>query len=162
MASARLSILASGQAAKAGWPSRQTIYRKVRSGELSAEPDANGTAVIDTSELIRVFGEPASRDTAPETPQSDSGLQAQVSLLQLELTRAREDLAGERAHRDRLLGLLETAQRQLFLPPWRAWRTRQPREPERGVAVAASMLGYDMIRSARPGRAGRFRHAIAG
>ena len=120
---AKLTVV---QAAKAGWPSRQTIYRKVRSGELSAEPDANGTAVIDTSELIRVFGEPASRDTAPETPQSDSGLQAQVSLLQLELTRAREDLAGERAHRDRLLGLLETAQRQLTdddhqRPQQRSW-----------------------------------------
>ena len=51
---AKLTVV---QAAKAGWPSRQTIYRKVRSGELSAEPDANGTAVIDTSELIRVFGE---------------------------------------------------------------------------------------------------------
>lgn len=112
------------QASRSGWPSRQTIYRKVRSGELSAEIK-DGRTVIDTSELVRVFDEPVSRVPVRETAQSDSGLQAQVSLLQLELTRAREDLAGERAHRDRLLSLLETAQRQLSdQRPKRSWWSR--------------------------------------
>ena len=101
---AKLTVV---QAAQVGWASRQTIYRKARSGTLSPETDANGTTVIDTSELVRVFGEPASRDTAPDTLQSDSGLQVQIDLLQAELARAREDLASERQHRDRLTGLLE-------------------------------------------------------
>lgn len=37
--------------------SRRTIQRYVKSGKLSAKSDANGNPSIDTSELIRVFGE---------------------------------------------------------------------------------------------------------
>lgn len=109
------------QASRSGWPSRQTIYRKVRSGELSAEIK-DGRTVIDTSELVRVFGEPVSHVTDRETAQSDGGLQAQIDLLQAELARAREDIASERQHRDRLTGLLE---RQLTdQRPRRSWWSR--------------------------------------
>lgn len=35
---------------------RRTIYRKVKDGVLSATTNSVGTTVIDTSELLRVFG----------------------------------------------------------------------------------------------------------
>ena len=112
------------QASRSGWPSRQTIYRKVRSGELSAEIE-NGRTLIDTSELVRVFGEPVSRVPVRETAQSDGVLQAQIDLLQAELTRLRADLEFERQRGERLMGLLETAQRQLSdQRPQRSWWSR--------------------------------------
>ena len=38
--------------------SRTTLYKKISKGELSK----NSNGLIDTSELLRVFGEPSKRD----------------------------------------------------------------------------------------------------
>lgn len=105
------------QAAQQGWPSRATLYRAVKNGKVSAEKDDRGAIVVDTSELMRVYGEPVSRDAQPP-PQSDS---AQLALLQAENARLRDELADARVLRDRLMTLLEAR------PParrgWWAWIT---------------------------------------
>ncbi|MEL4363694.1 hypothetical protein [Shewanella algae] len=45
------------QAAKAIGKSRVTLWRHINSGKLSAERDRDGNPLVDTSELIRVYGE---------------------------------------------------------------------------------------------------------
>lgn len=44
------------QAAKQVGVSRQTVYRMVKDGRLSATVGADGQKVVDTAELLRVFG----------------------------------------------------------------------------------------------------------
>lgn len=51
---AKLNI---SQAARQWGKSRQTIYSYLEQGKLSGETDPQGTTSIDTSELLRVFGE---------------------------------------------------------------------------------------------------------
>ena len=45
------------QAAKLTWKNRTTIWRHIHSGKLSIERDRDGLPFVDTSELIRVYGE---------------------------------------------------------------------------------------------------------
>ncbi|MGX2962143.1 MerR family transcriptional regulator [Shewanella sp. FeAMO] len=45
------------QAAKVVNKSRVTIWRHIKSGKLSAERDRDGNPLVDTSELLRVYGE---------------------------------------------------------------------------------------------------------
>lgn len=45
------------QAAKIVGKNRTTIWRHISSGKLSAERDRDGLPFVDTSELIRVYGE---------------------------------------------------------------------------------------------------------
>lgn len=45
-------------AAKAWHLSRQTLYNKIKDGELSYKKDDKGRRIIDRSEMLRLFGEP--------------------------------------------------------------------------------------------------------
>lgn len=45
------------QAAKVTGKNRTTIWRHINSGKLSAERDRDGMPFVDTSELLRVYGE---------------------------------------------------------------------------------------------------------
>ena len=97
---ARISIV---EAAKAGFRSRSQINKDVRSGKLPSFTEELGDGktrkVVDTVDLIALYGEPH----APVAPPSSSPPGA---ALEEELTRARED-------RDRIEGELSRARRQL-------------------------------------------------
>jgi len=105
------------EAAKRGFASRPTLYRAIKEGRLSAKKAKGGGKVIDVSELVRVFGEPestTSSETRKETvSQGVSAVQAERNALQAEVTRLTSDLERERVQVDRLMNMLETAQRQL-------------------------------------------------
>lgn len=108
------------QAADAVSVSRSTIYRKVEEGILSLATMPDGAKGVDTSELIRVFGELKSK--AADTPSdnratvsaqshataSDSHETA-ILKTQVELLRDQLELAKERERR--LLAMLEEEQR---------------------------------------------------
>lgn len=82
--------------------SRATLYRKMHSGELSYTKDSDGSAIIDTSELIRVFGSlrrPGESREAPNDPAQDS---IEMRLLQAEIARLQAELNAERAQKDLL------------------------------------------------------------
>ena len=49
-----------GQAAKAGFASRASIYRDAAAGKLSIEVQGD-RKLVELSELVRVYGEPGSR-----------------------------------------------------------------------------------------------------
>ncbi len=67
------------QAAKDWGIARSTIQRRLRSGDLSATGKAGAAKTIDTSELLRVFGEP--KNVALQE-QSDSLLHLQNALIE--------------------------------------------------------------------------------
>ncbi len=52
----RMAILTLRKAAEVAGVSRQTIYRYASSGKLSTVKMDDGTAGVDTAELVRVFG----------------------------------------------------------------------------------------------------------
>ena len=76
-------IISVTKAAKEWGVSRTTIYQKVNDGELSRNADKK----IDTSEMIRVFGEPVSKkrtersaDTVQSTPLNSQTVQSCTAL----------------------------------------------------------------------------------
>lgn len=66
-----MAILSISEAARTWRMGRTTIQRAIREGRLSAAIQLNGSKGIDTSEMVRVFGEPCI-DTSNE-PDSDTG-----------------------------------------------------------------------------------------
>ena len=52
-----MALLPVSKAAELVGLNRKTMYAYVRSGKVSASKDSKGSLLIDTSELIRVFGE---------------------------------------------------------------------------------------------------------
>jgi len=131
------------QAAEQVGVSRQTMFRKIKDGTVSATVDHTGQKQIDSAELLRVFGTlqapgvtPATGNDRPrltratgETAVSPAVLvelerlrlqlefkAAELALAQQridELKQRERDVAGER---DRLLALLEQSTRLLAAP----------------------------------------------
>jgi hypothetical protein len=88
------------QAAKVTGKNRTTIWRHVNSGKLSAERDRDGLPFVDTSELIRVYGELTSIATEPlkkkshgATPSYDA-LIATVELLRKEQAEMKKQIVN--------------------------------------------------------------------
>lgn len=64
-----MSKLTIGRMAKLYGLHRSTLHEAVAKGRVSAGHDGKGQRVIDISEMIRVYGEPAGRPTPlPDTP----------------------------------------------------------------------------------------------
>lgn len=110
------------EAARAGWGSRASLYRLAKAGRLSTSLDGD-RHVVDVAELVRVLGEPraqrkASAQDLVEAPDraNRAALEARVAELEQQRDRLDADLRAERdragAERDRLLALVEAAQRQ--------------------------------------------------
>ena len=103
------------QAAKMTGKTRTTIYKKIKSGELSAELGSDGNRLIDTAELLRVFGDLVTPDTVSmdvhgiqqERLQVTPLLERQISLLEAENKRLHEQIEADRREKERLFGLLE-------------------------------------------------------
>lgn len=101
-----LNLTAASRVAGVG---RSTIVRALKSGRLSATTNEQGERVIDTSELVRVFG-PLKSDGYPNEQAVDSHDRGQndgvVNLLRDQLRQSQEREA-------RLLALLEATQQVL-------------------------------------------------
>jgi len=52
-----MPIVSISKAAKLSGKSRQTLYKHLQNGQLSLSTDVNGSKGLDTSELIRVYGQ---------------------------------------------------------------------------------------------------------
>ncbi|TXG87832.1 MAG: hypothetical protein E6R10_07150 [Rhodocyclaceae bacterium] len=118
-----MAILSVSEASRRWRLGRSNLYRAINSGRLSLSARPDGTKGLDTSELVRVFGEPSHRTTAnvppmsgddspasepddreqPRTPSPVNLLQAQVDQLSAQLEQANEREA-------RLLAMLEGEQ----------------------------------------------------
>jgi hypothetical protein len=103
------------EAAKKWNLSRQYIYRKIKSGELSRLGNGN----IDTSELLRVLGEPkkdeVSTADSQQTVVSDSQLQHENTLLKSQIQRLEGSLSHAEQVQGRLLDQLESTTQKMLL-----------------------------------------------
>lgn len=117
-----------GQAAKAGFASRASIYRDAAAGKLSIEVQGD-RKLVELSELVRVYGEPGSRPlpaaavvAAPELTQRvelerrvaelEAAKAAVEAELRAERTAARDAAAAADATRAKLIELAALAQKQ--------------------------------------------------
>jgi chromosome segregation ATPase len=111
------------EAAKVGYASRPTIYRKIDSGELQTHVEA-GQKKVDVADLVRVFGEPGERNVVTTADAKALATQAENDQLKQELLQAKAALADkEKAlddarvsaekERDRLLTQIEEGTKRL-------------------------------------------------
>ena len=113
-----MPILNITEAAKAASISRPTLYRRIKSGDLSTIKQADGTKGIDSAELMRVFGalhpvtdhdvKNGRHETGDVLHERIRGLERESELLQRENELLRRQLANAENEKNRLLGLLET------------------------------------------------------
>jgi excisionase family DNA binding protein len=137
-----MTLLTLRQAAKTVGVSRSTIYRKVDEGALSATTLPDGTKAIDTSELLRVFGElkPTGGDTlrespatVPQEPAATASDSPEAAILKTQVELLREELKQAREREGRLLAMLEEEQRSR-----RAMEIRLLPAPKRSFVDALS------------------------
>ena len=112
-----MPILTITDAAKAAGISRPTLYRRIKSGQLSTVRQPNGTKGIDSAELLRVFGtlrtitdhivSNGHQETDKVLHERIKGLTRESELLLRENELLRTQLANAENEKDRLLELLE-------------------------------------------------------
>lgn len=123
---ARITV---SQAAKAGYASRPTIYRRIKRGDLTVHV-VGDTKLVDIADLVSVFGEPGekkgdpaiatdsaairnSKEVAAQMEAERDAIAADKVWLETQLREMTEALQNERTardvERDRLLKLAEDA-----------------------------------------------------
>ncbi len=164
-----MTRLTMGEAARAGWGSRASLYRLAKAGKLSTTVDGD-RQLVDVAELVRVLGEPRAqrkreavalveapdRNARAELERRVAELEAAKAAVEAELraerTAARDAAAAAAADRAKLIELAELAQRQAgeaqklltdaratAARPW--WRKLLGRPAVLGVAVALLLAG---------------------
>ena len=113
------------EAARQGFSTRPTIYRKLKSGSLTATEDSAGNKVVDVADLVALFGEPGEKPAIKKSQKDGEGallLQERLETQKSEIERlkaelasahqeARQDKDDASKERDRLLGIVESHQR---------------------------------------------------
>ena len=141
-----MAILSISEASRRWHLGRSNLYRAVKSGRLNLSKRPDGSRGIDTSELVRVFGEPFTGTTAnipplsgvsPPATDPDDREQARipspVNLLQAQVSQLTDQLEQSHEREARLLAMLEAeqaARRELetkLLPAPRPRRTGKVR-----------------------------------
>ena len=129
-----MANLTVSEAARLVGKNRSTIQRYIQSGKLSASKDNNGVCVIDTAELVRVFGE-FSASEADNNAKMEAEQDNQPALMAI-IEMLKDQLKVAQARENRLLAMLEHEQetrRQLeqrLLPPGNEAGT--PEKPKKG------------------------------
>lgn len=129
------------EAAKLAGIARSTLHRHIKAGRISKELDADGQPVIDTAELVRVYGSLQGQDSSAtdsieqrETPHQDSVLQAKIeAILEAQVDQLRADLDDARKERDDW-----KAQAQRLLSDQRPIATAPPVPAQQADAPAVS------------------------
>ncbi len=166
-----MALLTVRQAADHIGVARQTMFAYIKSGRVSSTVDPHsGEKRIDTSELLRVFGDRPKTDRPPtasdRTRHSDAtpgavALQLEVATLraqlqaketELNLYRDRVSELKEREHhadqeRERLLALLEQSQRLLAAPPAPKPKKKAPPAGTPSSASTASVASLATLAS---------------
>jgi hypothetical protein len=108
-----VSLLSISEAARTVGRSRGTIHRYLKKGNLSSTSDDTGNIKIDTSELLRVFGELKTNGTAhtapPSVPFEQQGT-AYIEILKEQLKTAQEREKAALERENKLINMLEQEQ----------------------------------------------------
>lgn len=97
------------EAAELAGVTRRTIYRYIKAGKLSASVTSGDGTVIDTSELLRVFGSLSQPEPEQVSTGSHEKQPEYVTLLLAEMSQLREQVA-------RLTSKVDDLQSKLALP----------------------------------------------
>ena len=128
--SEQVTKLNMSQAARAANISRNTLYKKIKTGKLSKEQGADGNPMIDVSELMRVYPQldmkaalETDSNSVQEVKPSTIEDTLDTALLEQEIKHLSEKLEGEQERRrqaeereQRLLEIVEAQTRQLAAP----------------------------------------------
>jgi len=136
-----VAIVTLAEAAKLAGVSRQTIYRKAASGELSTVRQVDGTKGVDTSELERVFGPLRTSETVSGDNESDTVritrttpetgvIQAQLDAAHQVIKAQEARIADLQADKERLWSQVESQRLLLEHKP-----QEQPQQGSRFVEV---------------------------
>lgn len=107
-----MALVGVTEASRLTGKSRATIYRKMKSGELSSHKDGDTEALLETSELMRVFGAFEAPGKAPHEAPRDN---TELVLLQAEIQQLKVELAGERAVKEVLQANLQDLRQAMLL-----------------------------------------------
>ena len=97
------------EAASLAGVNRRTIYRYIKSGRLSPVVTHDNKTVIDTSELLRVFGSLSQPETTESPAVSQENTPEYVAKILTEMSRMRSEI-------ELLTGKVDALQTQLALP----------------------------------------------
>lgn len=97
------------EAAKLAGVTRRTIYRHIKSGKLSASVTDGDNTVIETSELLRVYGALSQPETDKVSTGSHENQPEYVTLLLAEMSQLREQISS-------LTSKVDELQSKLALP----------------------------------------------
>ena len=120
-----MALLSISASARASGKDRNTIKRYLKDGRLSSTKDASGNPVIDTAELVRVFGPLVSTGAPDAQGQTPASAPDHPALSQVVET-LREQLRAAQEREEWLKGQLEASQarsaelEQRMLPPGEA------------------------------------------
>lgn len=108
------------EAARQGFSTRPTIYRKLKSGSLTATEDAAGNKVVDVADLVALFGEPGEKPAIKKSQKDGEG----ALLLQ-------ERLETQKSEIERLKAELATARQEARTREDKLWEVLQDHKKER-------------------------------
>ena len=106
------------EAAKLAGVTRRTIYRHIKAGKLSASVTGSDNTIIETSELLRVYGVLSQPEPEQVSTGSHENQPEYVTLLLAEMSQLREQISS-------LTSKVNELQGQLALP--------SPERPELSV-----------------------------
>lgn len=94
------------EAAKLAGVTRRTIYRHIKAGKLSASVTDSDNTVIETSELLRVYGALSQPEPEQVSTRSHESQPEYVTLLLAEMSQLREQISSLTSKVDELQGQL--------------------------------------------------------
>jgi hypothetical protein len=116
------------KAARLAGVSRATMYRKyIDNGVISIDSDREGNKVIDTSELVRVFGSLVDIDETPEHP--DQSPETRIAALESALTSTKTALLKSEDEAAWLRELVNDLRQDIKLIAHQPTTASQPRKP---------------------------------
>lgn len=94
------------EAAKLAGVTRRTIYRHIKAGKLSASVTGSDNTIIETSELLRVYGVLSQSEPEQVSTGSHENQPEYVTLLLAEMSQLREQISSLTSKVDELQGQL--------------------------------------------------------
>ena len=123
-----MALVSIAEAARLCGKDRKTLYRDIKSGKLSATPNATGQgSQADTSELMRVYGPFATPATCGESvakgqtthPESETELRVKLASAEAKIEQLEERLKEKNQHIDDIRNTVRLLEHKPTKPWWK-------------------------------------------
>jgi hypothetical protein len=124
-----MALVSIAEAAKLVGKSRKTLYNATQSGRVSFTQDETGAKLVDTSELIRVYGKllhkgdsvSSVKITHGETPNETVVTAAKMAALEAENFQLKERLADKEKNLEDLRSTVRLLEHKQARSWWKIW-----------------------------------------